>query len=281
MVSCKKKGCTVPLADNYAASAQKDNGTCKYVTNPWAPNNPNNPNPGGGNPGTSQTIEWTSNITTPTTVAPNTLVKVCANISISSSLILQEGVILEFCADKYLTITQNGSLTANGTASKNILFKGVVNTAGYWGGIVFKSNNPDNVMNHVQVLNGGSYYYYKFSNIYLDDNAQLKLSNSTIAGSQEYGLNVYSTANKLPGFSNNIFKSNGTHGVSVFASQLSSLDQNSNYDLNNTTSGIEVKGGTITNSASIKNLNTHYLVTDDIKIHEATSIVAGAKFKKI
>ena len=278
MASCKQKGCTDPLADNYSASAEKDNGTCKYITNPWAPNNPNNPNPGGGNPGTNQTIEWTTNITTPTTVPANTLVKVCTDINVLSDLVLQEGVIIEFCANKSLTIEANGSISANGSVSKNVIFKGSVNTAGFWGGIAINSNNPSNVMNHVQVLNGGNGYYQKYSNIYLAANAQLRISNSTISGSEEYGLKAAETS-KLIDFQNNVFKDNGKQGLSISSDLLNSLDQASNYNLNNTLPSIQINGGTILNASTIKNLNTYYLVSLDLTIHAATTIVPGTRFK--
>ena len=283
MVSCKRKGCTDPLADNYSATAEKDNGTCKYITNPWAPNNPNNPNPGGGdpnnpnNPGTNNTIEWTSNITTPTTVPANTLVKICQDISVSSSLILQEGVILEFCSGKGMVVTENGSITANGTAAKNVLLKGKVNTAGYWDGLAILSNNPDNVLNHTRVMNGGLSSYYYNTNIYLAANTQLTLSNSTVSGSTGHGLQANSTA-RLINFSNNKFEDNGKEGLSITFNHLGSLDQVSNYNVNNAKPNIDVRAGTTTVGMTVKNLNTPYLVTGSAAINGHVDIEAGTHF---
>ena len=223
ITSCKKEGCTDPLAKNYEKKADVDDGSCEYDDNVISQ-------------------EITEDITTPTTLEAKNY-KVCSDINISSQLTIMPGAKLIMCDGSSITVESSGSLNASGTAEKPIVIKGETATKGFWAGIAFKSNNPNNKLIYTTVSDAGTYWAWEYATVFVDGNAQLTMENSTIDNSDNVGLFI-GDGGLISSFSNNTF-SNNTTGLSLQADQVSKLDGASNYNSTNVNDYVEVRAGTI------------------------------------
>jgi hypothetical protein len=70
------------------------------------------------------------------------------------ALTINAGAILEFEANSGLQITRTGSITVSGTATDRVLFKGRLNTPGFWRGINVLS--VGNTMSYATIRDAGS-----------------------------------------------------------------------------------------------------------------------------
>lgn len=234
--SCKKKGCTDPLATNYQIEAKKDDGSCVL-------------------PELLVVSEITEDITVPT-VFENQTYTICTDIDITSELTIMPGAVIIMCAGSAIEVTSTGFIKAEGTANLPIVFKGLTETKGFWQGIAIKSTNPNNSFNYVTIKDAGTYWAWENSNVYLS--GSLALNNSTISNSNDVGLYVDNNG-ALSSFSSNTF-SNNTTGLNLKVSQVKNLDGASDYNMNNTNNYIYVRGGSITTDATWQKLNTPMLV---------------------
>ena len=238
LVSCKKEGCTDPLAENYDEKATADDGSCTYGTGVVGD-------------------EITEDITTPTTIAAKTI-KICDDISITAAVTVEPGATLIMCAGASITVEDNGSFYAVGTDEDPIMIKGETETKGFWEGIAFKSNNPNNKLIYATVKDAGTYWGWEFANVFVDNNAQLEIFNSTISNSDNVGLYI-NESGTLSGFTNNTF-SNNTTGLNIYPTQVSKLDEASNYNDGNINDWIFVRDGTISVDAIWQPLTTPLLL---------------------
>ena len=246
--SCKKKGCTDPTADNYDFEAEKDDGSCIYGS-------------GSGN------VYTLGNVTTNTTLTA-TNIQVCSDIEVSAGLTIPAGATITMCAGAKITVQPGGYLTANGTATDPIVFRGQTQTAGFWEGIGILSNNPNNIFNYVTVKDAGTYWYWEYAGVYVGDNAKLSITNSTISNHQNTGL--YFHDNALVGnFADNTFADCVT-GLSLPSKLVGSIDGNSNYNYNNTCTNnfIEARYSTI-------GVNTTWPKTNTPILNQGTMVNAG------
>lgn len=121
-------------------------------------------------------------------------------IDIENNVQIEEGANFEVKEDVFIDVEATGSLKAIGTASNKIIFTTADLDGGrYWGGIRFYSSSSLNEFDHVTISYAGGddamYFYgsvngYVDSNITLSTSAKLKLTNSTIANSEGYGLAI-------------------------------------------------------------------------------------------
>lgn len=194
-----------------------------------------------------QPIAISSNITVTTTWVPNTaigcdyLVSSGKEIEVSAALTILPGTEVCFASNSGLKITETGSMTAVGTASSRIVFTGATASKGFWKGLAFRSNNPANELTFVDVLFAGSNDnfccdYFNAVNIsaavLIGSNATatstLKLTNSKIASSANFGLFVFNSG-RISGFSSNSFSDNSKAPVAVPIIEMSKLDSASVY----------------------------------------------------
>lgn len=256
VTACKKEGCTDPLASNYDEKANDDDGSCIYD---------------GVTPGT--TVEVTENITTPTTWS-SAVIKVCADINVSAALTIQPGVTVVFCADAGLSVIDAGSINAIGTATSPIVFKGEVETPGYWRGIGIATNNPNNQFNYVTVKDGGSYWFYEFANVCVYESGKLNISNSTISNSEEKGIWA-GESTSFPVFTSNTFLDNAGTGLDITAKQVSALDEASSYNVGNGNNFINVRSANLSSNETWKNTTTPLLINGEVKIAAGLVLSAG------
>jgi hypothetical protein len=265
LVSCKKEGCTDPTATNYNSSANHDNGSCLFDATG-----------GGSGGGGGTTTIVTDNVTTPTVWSGN--VSVCGAIGVTSSLVIQEGTTITMCAASRIDVSASGSMTAIGTLTNPISFVGETAAQGFWQGIRFSSNNPNNQFDYVTVRDGGSYWAFQYANVNVSTQAQLSLTNSTISNSDQLGLYASETAT-LNNFSNNTFSNNGTYGVEISANQISSMDEASNYNVNNVEPFINVRDAVVNGNHTWKKTSTPYLFNGSTQIDGALTIEPGAQLQ--
>ena len=202
-----------------------------------------------------------------------------------------------------------GALNAVGTATAPIIFTSsqATPTSGYWGGIYFSDGTVDanTVLDYVTVEYGG--YSYN-SNISLNSAAPT-IKNSTIRKSSGYGINAsYSspfiqnntiTENGTSGvygnnssftITGNTITNNGAYGIydSTGSATLlsgSTFSGNGSYPIRmginqtgvvntyetNGNNAIEVVGGTVSQSLTVKNSGLPYVITRDIYVYGASA----------
>ncbi len=253
VISCKKEGCTDLKAENYNEKADINNGSCIYGTD-------------------SITAEITEDITTPTILEAQNY-EICTDINISSDLTLLAGTKLIMCEGSSITVESTGFLNASGTKEKPIEIKGKNNVKGYWAGIAFKSNHTNNKLIHTTIRDGGSYSGWKYSTVYVDENALLSAENSTFENSNNYGLYIDNDG-AINSFSNNSF-GNNTIGLSLQPNDVSKLDSNSNYNNSNTNNYIEVRSGNLNIQQQWQTFKTPLLLSN-ITITAGLEILAGS-----
>ncbi|MGB1317589.1 MAG: hypothetical protein ACPG5W_05260, partial [Flavobacteriales bacterium] len=78
-------------------------------------------------------------------------------IYIAKPVTIEPGVHVYFDADCDMFIREEGSLSAIGTASDKIVFRGVTPVAGSWGGIYFQfTSSVLNVISHAEIAHAGN-----------------------------------------------------------------------------------------------------------------------------
>ncbi|MEL7222910.1 MAG: hypothetical protein AAGJ93_16430, partial [Bacteroidota bacterium] len=72
---------------------------------------------------------------------------------------IEPGTVVEFAAGAGWYVRPSGSLKAVGTAANPITLNGMTATAGYWKGILFDSDNPNNRLEFIDISHyvGGTF----------------------------------------------------------------------------------------------------------------------------
>lgn len=155
------------------------------------------------------------------------------SVQISAGLTLDPGVVIECASDIVLFVNgANAYLSAGGTASKNIIFRGSEQIKGWWKTINFNSVNLKNKLEHVQVLHAGSSAIAGLKTaVYINSSASCRASitNTHISMTDGYGLCVDGNNNGLIAFSENEFTDNTDAPLVVGSENLYSLDKASIY----------------------------------------------------
>lgn len=188
------------------------------------------------------------------------------SVQISAGLTLDPGVVIECGSDIALFVNgANAYLSAGGTISKNIIFRGSTQIKGWWKNINFGSVNILNKLEHVQVLHAGSSAIagYKTA-VYINSNSSNRaaITNTLISMTDGYGLFIDGNSNGLIEFSENEFTENTAAPLMVGAENLYSLDNASIYN-DNGVQAIVVKAtgngsARFTATGSIKKLSIDY-----------------------
>lgn len=119
------------------------------------------------------------------------------NVTIENTVTIEEGARFEMGTDTKLVVTEGSShtgiLKAIGTSSESIVFTGRAKAKGAWGGILINSGSVENEMDYVTIRYGGGTdlaTYMDAGNLGVYNESYLKISNSTIEHSANYGLIV-------------------------------------------------------------------------------------------
>jgi hypothetical protein len=130
---------------------------------------------------------------------------------IEAPLTLEPGVMLESLAGVSLIVRNGGTLTAEGTDTDPIVFRGSEPLRGSWKGLQIETQSLDNVFDYVLFENGGSDPWTggveSRAMIYLGADSKAVFTNSTFRGSAYYALWV-PAGGDISGFSGNGFENN-------------------------------------------------------------------------
>jgi hypothetical protein len=118
------------------------------------------------------------------------------------------GAHFTFAEGAKLTAKEGGALSAEAGDGETIVFEGDAESPGYWEVVEFESNNPDNVLDNVEVAYGGG---GGWANVWVQGGARLSLTNSRLAESATWGIVVDEGAN-FEG-SNNTYVNNAEGGI--------------------------------------------------------------------
>lgn len=262
--ACKKEGCTDPAATNYNSKANQDDGSCVYDDDDTP-----------GVPGS--TIEIDENITTATTWAAGNY-KICSDIRVESSLTINPGVNVIMCAGASLSVKESGSITAVGTASQGIVFRGEEGTPGYWEGIGIESNNPNNKFNYVTVRDAGSYWGWEYANVFVKSLGRLSIENSTFSNSEGHGIYAQASAT-FPTFSGNTLSNNVYAGLNISVDQVKALDNATAYNVSNGEAHVLVRGDYISSATTWSVTATPLLIVGSVNIENALTLNPGVHIK--
>ncbi|MGB0933382.1 MAG: hypothetical protein ACPGU5_03810 [Lishizhenia sp.] len=144
-VSCKKKGCTDPVAVNFDASAEKDDESCEYDVS-------------------TSNIVKTGGITADETWTANNVYQLDGRVFVDNgaTLTIEAGTIIKGSEGtganaSALIVARGSKIVANGTATSPIIFTSILdniqpgeltgtnldeNDAGKWGGVIILGNAP-------------------------------------------------------------------------------------------------------------------------------------------
>ncbi|MBX2802501.1 MAG: hypothetical protein KTR31_32775 [Myxococcales bacterium] len=135
--------------------------------------------------------------------------EIVVRFHVEADLVLDPGVILEFAQDAQLIVSDGGgsaaspgSLTAQGTSSDPVVLRGVTPDAdGFWVGVRFESNTPDNLLIHTQVEDTGSDRWTgdpeSDAAFFIADGASLTLEDVEIGPGGGYGVYLESSDSTL------------------------------------------------------------------------------------
>lgn len=152
-------------------------------------------------------------------------------IESAATLTINPGVMLQFAAGKELRVRSDGALNAVGTSSSPIIFTGAQQTPGYWDGIIFfNSNNVNNELKNAVIEFGGGTSNIG-ANLSLDIASRIKLSNTTLRQSSNFGVNFSDNA-IIDTFASNTFTSNESFPVNLSADHVGKLDTLSSFNGN-------------------------------------------------
>ena len=193
--------------------------------------------------------------------------------NIKSKVRVNPGAIFQFNAGARLDIEgNNGALIAKGKPDSIIKFLGNQEIAGYWEGIRFQTNNPENELTYTKISHGGANNY---SNVIVTYNGSVKITNSDFAMSETYGLDVNSSG-VISEFSNNEFDSDAS--VHIPANMIGSLDSKSSYLGDDGSGNISVSADDIKKNQTWPAADAPFLMSDITDIQAAVTIQPGAKF---
>jgi hypothetical protein len=80
---------------------------------------------------------------------------ITCDMDVSGDITVMPGVTIAFATDAGISVSENGSFKAEGTALLPILFTGEDGVKGSWRGILIDSNDPKNVFDHCVVEHAG------------------------------------------------------------------------------------------------------------------------------
>ena len=179
---------------------------------------------------------------------------------IDAKLTIDAGSTLIFRQGGNFRVSRTGTLIAKGTSNKKITFTGENKTPGSWHGIQLTFSGTANELDHVKVeYAGGTTGNGSGAVSIFGTPGRLKIHNSLIADSFQYGLDTGSFDDTALDMLNVNFKNNTEGAVLIDPNDIGKLDKNSDYT-GNIVDRVVWYSGDIDDSQTIKNLGVPYHV---------------------
>ncbi len=204
------------------------------------------------------------------------------SISLNSPVVVDAGFVMQADAGQgiYLDVGYTGtpgSLNAQGTASKPVVFEGSSGSPGDWVGIEVYTKSTTaspNVLNYTTVADGGS-YSVDSGNVSLYGGS-VTITNSTFQHSSAFGISA-DGASTLPGFSANTINGNALGAMEIPAQDMSDLDVATAYN-GNTIDVVDV-AGTVNHGSTTTvhwpGIDVPFHATDAISLDSPVVVDAG------
>lgn len=180
IASCKKEGCTDPTATNYDSDAKKDDGSCIYSS------------ANATKLDCDAFQEQGQQYDLPDLGLPVDYIVEC-KIQIHGDLTIKPGVVIQFSTDAGLNVRSTGSINAEASAAKPIIFTGVDKVKGSWAGIFIEANDVKNKFNYCTIEYAGGAQFNSNGDkggIILYGGASAEIRNCTISKSDDFGINA-------------------------------------------------------------------------------------------
>jgi hypothetical protein len=202
------------------------------------------------------------------------------NIILQSYLELKAGAILDFAQNTGLTVDTEGTLVANGTEQKPVVFTSKrAEEEIHWKGIHFKSIDPRNALVYSEISFAGSSEWSFPGPDYAAaigiEDASIIIKNSSIMNSMDYG--IYMHSGSIKEFGSNIFSGNAGHAIAMMADQVKAMDSNTTF-INNGWDGVTVYKSTLIEESNWVKLNgeSKYRIIAPILVEAGLNLSAGA-----
>ncbi len=200
------------------------------------------------------------------------------NIEVNANLTIKPGVTVMFAEGAGLQVNEQGSLTAIGAQSNEVLFTSETGKRGSWKGITILSNNGRNVLSFCKIEQGGGNNTYGMGNVVVGSTttpAQVEISNSSISTSNKDGI-VINEGSKVLNFTGNKIFTNSAFPVSMHISDAVNMENGNTYS-NNGKEFIKVTGETVNKAITLKKLNESFLISGQITATKGFTINAGSR----
>ena len=233
-----------------------------------------------------------SSITTNTTLGPGTF-NISCNIEVTSpaTFTVAPGTTLIFAQGSTVTVDQGASLSAVGTSSNPIVFKGAQPTKGYWNGIFINSISLTNQFTYCTIQDAGTNTGNKFGANVSIYQGTAGFTNCTITNSFDAGIffyGVYSQAQFVDAavfntFTNNSVTNNGSYPIVAFPSSAGSIGSGNTFTGNtNNVIGIRSETSNVEVNVTLSPLTVAYdflqLSGDDGEVFDKTfTIMPGTQ----
>ncbi len=199
------------------------------------------------------------------------------DITVSADLTIDPGAQLVFEAGHEMTVDPNGTLSAVGTETDGIVFTGVEQTNGYWGGLRFyQSNSTSNQLDYVTIQYGGGYWDADLVVTGSSSNlSRVNVTNCTLSGSETYGL--YCDSNGvLSTFNNNTMTGNTLGAAHMDANVVGYLDGDSTY-VGNDRDEVRIWGSSVEQDQTWPAIDGDYFLAGDVTVSAHLTLEAGAQ----
>lgn len=180
-------------------------------------------------------------------------------------LTLEPGVRIVFQEDMAMTVADGAGIAALGTSAAPVVLTGAQPTRGFWRGFRTFSDNPNQRFDQVVVEYGGGDTHsgsVQPGNVFLDEDAVLRISNSALREGAGYGLVALGGA-LLPAFNGNVLSGNVLGAAHVRANVAADLTAASTY-IGNGRDVIDIYAyvSRITVPTTWEDLGVPYVITD-------------------